>query len=861
MTEQHAAALDYAALGWPVLPLHSAVDGRCTCGRSDCPSPAKHPRTVHGLKEASADLERVNEWWGRWPAANVGLLTGHAFDVLDLDGEAGMAAFRDACDLHGTDLPSGPRSRTGGGGRHVLFLPTGCGNRAGILGKVDWRGAGGYIVAPPSVHVSGVSYAWLSDPEGEVPAPPWWLLDLVDPPKAPPRAAVVRPLPAGAGDGTPYGLQALEAELAELARAQEGERNATLNQSAFSLYQLVAGGELRETAVEQRLRATALGIGLVDSEIDKTMASAAGAGKSQPRTAPDLTVVEGSLARARTSSPTSSDGKKLHQATELVRIVEENYELCRSTTGEPIAVPIAGAHIARPLRGGRDSLRAELAATYAARRGKIPSQSSLSDAMQVIEGKAQRGRVVEVHLRVARDGDRVVIDLGDEEGSTVVVDAGGWSVHDRSPVLFRRTELTSELPMPERGGELEELRSLMNISAASWPMAVGWLVACLLEGMPHPIALLTGEQGSGKTTAGRILAELVDPSPSPLRTCPRDEEAWAIAAAGSWVVGIDNVSTIAPWLSDALCRAVTGDGLVRRRLYTDDQLTVLAIRRVVILTSIDTGAMRGDLADRLLPIELEPIPETGRREDGELEERFQAVRPRVLGALLDLAAKVVEVLPTVRPDRLPRMADFGRLLAAVDAVMGTDAFESYRTIGERVLADVVDADPVAAAVRRLVERLDDGEGRWEGTAAALLDELTPDHKPRSWPADATRLAGRLKRAAPALRSIGIEIETRRSGSRRLVRIEGGASLQGVGASLASSPASLFDDSDAAGQATRRVAGDASDADPPTPPRTYFSEDEGGGERKETNRGPASLATRDAASRLRDAFPGAEELDP
>lgn len=137
---------------------------------------------------------------------------------------------------------------------------------------------------------------------------------------------------------------------------------------------------------------------------------------------------------------------------------------------------------------------------------------------------------------------------------------------------------------------------------------------------------------------------------------------------GSWVVGLDNVSGVPDWLSDALCRAVTGDGLVRRRLYSDAHLSVLAYRRVVLLTSIDPGITRGDLLDRLLPVTCHPFPPERRLTDEEIDAAFAAAHPHLLGGLLTLTAAVLDRLPHLRLPALPRMADFARILAAVDGL-------------------------------------------------------------------------------------------------------------------------------------------------------------------------------------------------
>lgn len=180
------AALAYAARGWPVLPLHSVRDRRCTCARSDrCESAGKHPLNPHGVAEAATDAATIRKWWTRWPFANVGIATGQkSFVVLDIDPRhGGDMSLQDLEAQHGR-IPQTPESLTGGGGRHLCFAPAGClvRNKAGFAPGLDIRGDGGYIVAPPSVHASGKSYVWegSSGPEAVAFAPlPDWLLELI----------------------------------------------------------------------------------------------------------------------------------------------------------------------------------------------------------------------------------------------------------------------------------------------------------------------------------------------------------------------------------------------------------------------------------------------------------------------------------------------------------------------------------------------------------------------------------------------------------------------------------------------------------------------------------------------------------
>jgi hypothetical protein len=454
------------------------------------------------------------------------------------------------------------------------------------------------------------------------------------------------------------------------------------------------------------------------------------------------------------------------QADQLVRLARESYRFGTSNSGEPFAVRHSGPNVALALRAGA-SLRAALASAYSADSGRVPSSSALTNALLVLEGEALAAPREPISVRIAPHHDGVVIDLGDETGNAIVVGPDGWHTVDRSPVLFRRTELIAALPVPSAAGSLDDLRGLLNISDTSWPLILGALNAALIPGIPHPPVLLRGEQGSGKSMAARMLASTIDPSPAPLRSPPSDLRNWQVAAAGSWVVAIDNLTALSDWFSDAICRAATGEGLVMRRLYTDDGVSVLAFRRVVLLTAIDAGALRGDLGDRLLSVELESISPGRRRLDAEVWAAFQKVHPSVLGALLDLHVAVLAELPKVHLNELPRMADFARVLAALDRVMDSHALETYLGQTVTVADEVIEGDAVATAIREFAM----AHGRWEGNASDLLTKLSPEHPSRRWPQSPHALTRRLRLVVPALRQVGVAVEFTREASRRLILIQ------------------------------------------------------------------------------------------
>jgi hypothetical protein len=266
------AALDYAARGVPVLPVHTPTiqPGRevaCSCGDPACGSIGKHPITAHGLRDASTNREQVEWWWRRFPRANVGLATGHLFDVLDVDGPTGERSMARLSPGHPASRP-GPLVRTGRGGWHVYLAPTGLGNpKPRDLEKVDWRGRGGYVLAPPSRHASGRRYRWVRDLDNPIPEVPAALRERLERPEpARPAVPTIRP----ATPGHPYGQRAMQARLAEVARAPQGDRNRTLYRAGLRLFSLAAGGVLDRAEVEAGLLAAAERSGLLGEEPTQT---------------------------------------------------------------------------------------------------------------------------------------------------------------------------------------------------------------------------------------------------------------------------------------------------------------------------------------------------------------------------------------------------------------------------------------------------------------------------------------------------------------------------------------------------------------------------------------------------------------
>ena len=478
----------------------------------------------------------------------------------------------------------------------------------------------------------------------------------------------------------------------------------------------------------------------------------------------------------KAKKPDGDSERGPNQATRLVELARREYRTVRGTDGKTYAVLTneGAPYTAQSLRG-ENGLRMRLAHQYYNETKAAPSAGALADALTILEGQAMDTEPEPVALRVARHDDSLILDLARPDGTCIVISPGEWHLEPVSPVLFRRTALTSALPVPLRNPAqgpdgLDHLRDLLNVSEPGFRLLVAWLVAGLFPGIDHPILGLSGEQGTAKSTCARLLVSLIDPSPAPLRSAPKDLDGWTVQAAASWTVMLDNVSTIPVWFSDTLCKAVTGDGMVKRSLYTDDDVSVLSFQRVIGMTTIDAGALRGDLAERLLLVELDPIPKHKRRAASEVNALFAECAPAILGALFDLTAKVLTALPNVQVAELPRLADFAKILAALDHAASWRTLPHFFTIADELTETVIEADPFAESVRTHAKV----NKQWTGTAGELLQLLTPvENVPKTFPRSPRAVSGHLRRVAPALRKSGVSIEyTRGPGKdgKRLIKL-------------------------------------------------------------------------------------------
>ncbi len=463
--------------------------------------------------------------------------------------------------------------------------------------------------------------------------------------------------------------------------------------------------------------------------------------------------------------PPSPD--KENQAQGLIRLAQEIL-LFHTSEGDGFARVPVGKHV-ETLVVRRKGFKDWLVRKFYNEFRKPPSPQALQDATSVLDAQAQfDGPEACLHVRVAGHDGRIYLDLADPGWRVVEIDANGWRLISDPPVYFRRSKGMRALPTPVSNGSIQKLRPYINVgSDQNWVLCASWLLSALRPTGPYPLLILQGEQGSAKSTMGKFLRKIVDPSVALVRTPPREDRDLLIAATNSWVLAYDNLSAIPQWLSDSLCRLATGGGVSTRELYTNSEEAFFDASRPVILNGIDHLTERPDLADRAVILNLPTIEAARRRDEMQLYAEFERDLPQILGGLLDALSETLARFPTTQISQPPRMADFATWATAGEQGLGfrNGAFlDAYRGNREDSVHETLEGDPVAAALLGLMEESSAKSEpyRWEGTCTSLqreLDRHADDgvKRSRTWPKSPKGLSDRLRRLKSFLREAGIEV--------------------------------------------------------------------------------------------------------
>jgi hypothetical protein len=347
---------------------------------------------------------------------------------------------------------------------------------------------------------------------------------------------------------------------------------------------------------------------------------------------------------------------------------------------------------------------------------RVINSEAINNAVQLLQAKTEHeGRTITLSLRMAcvRNGDDITFhyDLTNPKWQYIKITKQNWVMVDNSDssILFVRYN-QSEQVMPDRNYKsdvFDKFLALTNVKGEQNVLLLKtYIVSLFIPEIPHTLLLLHGEKGSAKSTLQLLIKLLVDPAKPSLLTIHKDRAEFVQQLNHNHVAFYDNVKHVPDWLSDEACKAVTGIGQTKRKLYTDDDDIVYEYKRCLGFNGLNISLTEPDALDRSILIELNRIAKENRRIESDIIAEFMELRPKLLAYIFDVLVKALQIKHTVKLDDLPRMADFAVWGEAISRTLGNKPLEFinayYENIGRQNI-EAIEAHPLGQAVAKYFE--------------------------------------------------------------------------------------------------------------------------------------------------------------
>jgi hypothetical protein len=317
--------------------------------------------------------------------------------------------------------------------------------------------------------------------------------------------------------------------------------------------------------------------------------------------------------------------------------------------------------------------------------GRIASSETIGAVINDLAATVEfDGPTIPLHLRVAWGNSKnrakpgvIYYDMSDDSWKVIEISFQGWKllsgIGSGMPVLFRRHNQTSQVE-PDRSYDKDifiQFIGLTNVKGKSHRLLLQvYIVSLLIPDIAHPILTTYGPKGAAKSYLLKLIKMLIDPSAPVLLTLHKSRDEFIQQANHNYLAFYDNVKFIPYWLSDEICKTVTGIGHTKRALYSDDDDIVYEHKHCVSLNGINVSLTEPDALDRSIFIELEEIEDEARKREEEILARFEIIKPKLLAYLFDIVAKAMQIKLTLKLTRLSRMADFTEWGEAISRALG-----------------------------------------------------------------------------------------------------------------------------------------------------------------------------------------------
>lgn len=392
---------------------------------------------------------------------------------------------------------------------------------------------------------------------------------------------------------------------------------------------------------------------------------------------------------------------------------------------------------------------------------------SLNNIISLVAARAVfEGARIKTSVRLGSYRNIFYYNLGN--GKYCRVKSSGFEIVKHSPIVFIESTSSLPHPMPKHDENIDiwSLEKYFNIKHDDdFILLVTYIISCFVPDIAHPILILQGSQGSAKTTAARLIKCLVDPSRINVSSLPRSNDDIVLQLSNEYLTVYDNLSAVKSDVANLFCQVATGGNFVKRKLYTDSEVTVHSFKRCLILNGIDSLTVQPDLLDRSIVITLQKISSSRRLTEKELLQNFKEDLPFILYSIFDTLSMAKSLHRTLKIEHLPRMADAVQWQCCIAEALGIDYREFLKICNDNqrlVNQEVVTTHPVANALLQFME----GKKKWQGSISDLWNELnvlmcdTSDLQCAKSPSSLSRQLNVLKLS---MEKVGIYFDIRNTG--------------------------------------------------------------------------------------------------
>jgi hypothetical protein len=421
-----------------------------------------------------------------------------------------------------------------------------------------------------------------------------------------------------------------------------------------------------------------------------------------------------------------------------------------------------------------NKFKRHLVGLYFEKENKVANAEAVSNAVQVLQARAEyRGDTIPLAMRVAWYRDNIYYDLTNAKWQSVKITNESWSISNETPTpLFMRYNQVAQV-QPSRDYEpdvFDRFIQLTNLKREEDRFLLKvYIISLFIPGIQHVILQIHGEKGGAKSMLETLIKDLVDPAKPRLLSIHNDRMEFIQQLAHNYIAYYDNLKHVPTWLSDEACRAVTGSGSTKRKLYSDDEDIVYEYRRCLGFNGINIILTEPDALDRSITIEQDRIENENRRAEQEIISDFQELRPKLLGYILDTLVKTLQIKPAINLGQFPRMADFALWGEAIARALGCKELEFIKVYNDNIgkqNIEAMESNTLGQAISRFLSTWYNPQrpACWFGTTSDLLDKLTKialeyniNTSSKSWPKAANSLSRRLKSILSNIRE-GLEFE-------------------------------------------------------------------------------------------------------